>query len=237
MNAPPHPPAGMLKTAIAGTSVLADPAGLLAVPDAGILVASDLHFEKGSAWAAGGQLMPPYDTRATLKRLAAGIARHAPSTVIALGDSFHDLRAAGRMHADDTAALAALVASVSRWIWIEGNHDPAPPPQFGGEVHETVELAGLVFRHEPTEGEARGEIAGHLHPAAKIRRNGRALRRRCFATDGSRLIMPAFGAFTGGLNVCDDAFARCFGRVPDALVMGRDRVWPVSARACVGDRL
>ena len=154
MSAPLHPPAGMLKTAIAGTPVLADPAGLLAVPDAGILVASDLHFEKGSAWAAGGQLMPPYDTRATLKRLAAGIARHTPSTVIALGDSFHDLRAAGRMHADDTAALAALVASVSRWIWIEGNHDPAPPPQFGGEVHETVELAGLVFRHEPTEGEA-----------------------------------------------------------------------------------
>lgn len=235
MSAPPPPPAGMLKTAIAGVTVIADPAGLLVVPEAGVLVVSDLHFEKGSAWAAGGQLMPPYDTRATLKRLAAGIVRHRPQTVIALGDSFHDPRAAGRMHADDTATLVAMVSGVSRWIWIEGNHDPAPPPQFGGEVHETVALAGLVFRHEPAEGEARGEIAGHLHPAAKIRRNGRALRRRCFATDGTRLVMPAFGAFTGGLNVCDDAFARCFGGTPDALVMGRERVWPVAASSCVGD--
>ena len=237
MNAPPSPPADLLKTVIADVTVLADPAGLLVVPEAGLLVVSDLHFEKGSAWAAGGQLMPPYDTRATLKRLAAGIVRHRPQTVIALGDSFHDLRAGDRMHGDDTATLAAMVSGVSRWIWIEGNHDPAPPPQFGGEVHETVELAGLVFRHEPTEGEARGEIAGHLHPAAKVRRNGRALRRRCFATDGSRLVMPAFGAFTGGLNIRDDAFLRCFGGTPDALVMGRDRVWPVAGGSCVGDRL
>ncbi|WP_300544438.1 ligase-associated DNA damage response endonuclease PdeM [Maricaulis sp.] len=228
-----HP--GHLATRIHTTPVLADPAGLLVLPDHAVLVVSDLHFEKGSSFAPAGQLIPPYDTRSTLKRLAAGLDRHKPHTVIALGDSFHDRRADTRMHAGDAGTLAAMVKSVARWIWIEGNHDPAPPPQFGGAVHDVVELAGLVFRHEPTEGETPGEIAGHLHPCAKVRRNGRSLRARCFATDGTRLIMPAFGAYTGGLNVRDAAFARCFGRVPDALVMGRSKVWPVAGARCVGD--
>lgn len=218
------------------TAVLADPDGVLVVPEAGLLVVSDLHFEKGSSFAAKGQMLPPYDTRTTLRRLGEAIDRHQPQTVIALGDSFHDLRADQRMHGVDAGTLADLVRRLDRWIWIEGNHDPAPPPQFGGEVLHEVELAGLVFRHEPTEGEAPGEIAGHLHPCAKVRRRGRSLRNRCFATDGQRLILPAFGAFTGGLNVCDDAFSRCFGRTPDALIMGRDRVWPVAAKACVPDR-
>lgn len=226
---------GDLHTSIAGTPALADPAGLLVLPEASVLVVSDLHFEKGSAYAPGGQLLPPYDTRSTLSRLAAGITRHRPQTVIALGDSFHDLGADSRMHAEDAAALAALVAATGRWIWIEGNHDPAPPPHFGGEVRETLELVGLIFRHQPTEGAAPGEIAGHLHPCAKVRRNGRSLRARCFATDGTRLVMPAFGAYTGGLNVRDAAFVRCFGDVPDALVMGKSRVWPVAGSACVGD--
>jgi hypothetical protein len=228
-----HP--GHLETRIHATRILADPAGLLVLPDHAVLVVSDLHFEKGSSFAPGGQLVPPYDTRTTLARLAAGIARHRPETVIALGDSFHDRRADTRMHDTDAARLADMVASVATWIWIEGNHDPAPPLHFGGEVHHIVERAGLVFRHEPTEGGATGEIAGHLHPVARVRRNGRSLRARCFATDGTRLIMPAFGAYTGGLNVRDAAFARCFGRTPNALVMGKSRVWPVAGARCVGD--
>ncbi|WP_238934567.1 ligase-associated DNA damage response endonuclease PdeM [Maricaulis parjimensis] len=218
------------------TLVLADPDGVLVVPEVGLLVVSDLHFEKGSSFAVGGQMLPPYDTRTTLRRLAEAIERHQPRTVIALGDSFHDTRADQRMHDEDAATLCALVNRLERWIWIEGNHDPAPPPQFGGEVTDEIELAGLVFRHEPTEGAAPGEVAGHLHPCAKVRRKGRSVRNRCFATDGTRLILPAFGAYTGGLNVCDDAFTRCFGGTPDAMIMGRDRVWPVAAKACVPDR-
>jgi len=229
---------GSFKTAIAGITVMADPDGVLVVPDAGVLVVSDLHFEKGSSYGAGGQLLPPYDTRTTLRRLAAALARYRPHTVIALGDSFHDFAADARMDGADADRLAELVAGTGRWIWIEGNHDPVPPPQFGGEVMHALDLAGLHFRHEPTPADislARGEIAGHLHPVAKVRGKGRALRRRCFATTGTRLIMPAFGAYTGGLNIRDIAYAKCLGRTPDALIMGRDKVWPVSGEVCVGD--
>ncbi|WP_417487804.1 ligase-associated DNA damage response endonuclease PdeM [Maricaulis sp.] len=219
-----------------GQAAIADFDGVLVLPELGTLVVSDLHFEKGSSYGARGQMLPPYDTRTTLRRLAAAIDRHAPDTVIALGDSFHDRLADRRMDGADAEQLAVLVAGVSRWIWIEGNHDPAPPPQFGGEVLHGLELGTLVLRHEPTEGPAPGEIAGHLHPCARVRGRGRSVRARCFATDGSRLIMPAFGAYTGGLNILDPAFERCFGQVPDALVMGRSRVYPVGARSCVRDR-
>ena len=222
---------------LAGITAFADRSGALVLPSASTLIVSDLHFEKGSAFAVKGQMLPPYDTRTTLRQLAAVIAHHLPDTVIALGDSFHDLGADGRMHDADAETLQRLVSSVSRWIWIEGNHDPAPPPRFGGEIRETVEHAGLTFRHEPTEGTAPGEVAGHLHPCAKVRRSGRSVRARCFATDGERLVMPAFGAFTGGLNVRDDAFSRCFGTTPDALVLGRSRVYPVAGKTCVADRI
>ncbi|WP_300554927.1 ligase-associated DNA damage response endonuclease PdeM [Maricaulis sp.] len=221
---------------LSGTRVLADAEGVLIVPGEATLIVSDLHFEKGSAYAAGGQLLPPYDTRATLKRLASAIERHAPERVIALGDSFHDLGAAGRMAGDDIAAIKALVAGLDDWVWIEGNHDPQPPEELGGRTAHTLQLGALVLRHEPLEALAPGEIAGHLHPCAKVRGRGRAVRRRCFATDGRRLIMPAFGAYTGGLNICDAAFQACFGRVPDALVMGRDAVHAIAARQCVPDR-
>lgn len=221
---------------LAGTRVLADAEGVLLVPGAATLIVSDLHFEKGSAYAAGGQMLPPYDTRATLKRLGEAIERHAPERVIALGDSFHDLGAAGRMAADDVAAIQAMVASIDDWVWIEGNHDPQPPEELGGRTAHTLQLGDLVLRHEPREVPAPGEIAGHLHPCAKVRGRGRAVRRRCFATDGQRLIMPAFGAYTGGLNIRDEAFLSCFGRVPDALVMGRDAVHAIAAGNCVPDR-
>jgi len=221
---------------LAGARAIADPDGVLILPDSDTLIVSDLHFEKGSSFGMGGQMLPPYDTRTTLRRLADAISRHRPQSLIALGDSFHDRLADRRMDGADAERLADLVASVSRWVWIEGNHDPAPPPQFGGEVRHTLEINGLVLRHEPTEGAAPGEIAGHLHPCAKVRGQGRSVRARCFATDGQRLIMPAFGAYTGGLNICDPAFARCFGATPGALVMGRARVYPVAAKSCVPDR-
>ncbi len=217
-------------------AALADAAGVLILPDCSTLIVSDLHFEKGSAYAARGQLIPPYDTRSTLRRLGECIARHRPARVIALGDSFHDLGADGRMDTDDAARLQALVASVEDWVWIEGNHDPAPPPRFGGTIMHELTAGALTLRHLPAECTAPGEIAGHLHPCAKVRGKGRAVRARCFATDGTRLVMPAFGAFSGGLNVCDAAFERCFGATPDALMLGTDTVYPVSAAKLVPDR-
>jgi DNA ligase-associated metallophosphoesterase len=219
-----------------GVSAEAGADGALFLPGQNALIVSDVHFEKGSAYARRGQMLPPYDTRENLRRLSESITARQPDLVIALGDSFHDATADNRMDPDDVATLQALVRSVGDWVWIEGNHDPAPSPRFGGQVMHTLALAGLQLRHEPTEGPCPGEVAGHLHPCARLKGRGRSLRARCFATDGSRLIMPAFGAFTGGLNICDRAFARCFDGVPDALVMGRDRVYPVAGRKCVADR-
>ncbi|WP_417497026.1 ligase-associated DNA damage response endonuclease PdeM [Maricaulis sp.] len=221
---------------IHGLAARADAAGVLVLPASATLIVSDLHFEKGSAYAARGQLIPPYDTRSTLRRLGEAIARHRPDRVIALGDSFHDLGADGRMDETDAAALQALVASVADWVWIEGNHDPAPPPRFGGTILHELAIGPLTLRHLPFEGPAPGEIAGHLHPCARVRGKGRSVRARCFATDGARLVMPAFGAFAGGLNVCDGAFGRCFGATPDVLMMGVEAVYPVRAAKLVPDR-
>lgn len=213
-----------------GEAVTPDLTGALFLPAHRTLIVADLHFEKGSAYAERGQMLPPYDTRATLLKLSAAMARHRPETVVALGDSFHDLRADGRMGDGDADMLSRLVGSVARWVWIEGNHDPEPPARFGGEVSPVRELGSLTLRHEPTEGDAPGEIAGHLHPCAKVRGNGRSVRARCFATDGRRMVLPSFGAFTGGLSVRDAAFARVFGDCPDGWVIGRSSVYPVAAR-------
>ncbi len=219
---------------IAGEHLLADPSGALWHEGARALVVADLHFEKGSAYAARGQFLPPYDTAATLARLAALILRYAPKLVIALGDSFHDARAGERMAACDFQALSALMQG-RQWIWIAGNHDPAIPSGLG-ELQDEFGTGSLTFRHEPREGESHGEIAGHLHPAARVVSPSGSLRRRCFVSDGIRCILPAFGAFTGGLNIRDKAFAPLFGARPVlAHVLGRDRVYLVSARQCVGD--
>lgn len=221
---------------LAGVRVLADVDGALVLPDSQTLVVSDLHFEKGSSYAATGQLLPPYDSRTTLRRLGALIAHYTPRQVIALGDSFHDLAAEARMDAHDRAALQALVGRVEDWVWIEGNHDPHPPAHLGGRVRHTLEMQGLRFRHEPLEGDHPGEIAGHLHPCAKVSGQGRSVRRRCFALGPDRLILPAFGAYTGGLNVCDAAFGVVFGQRPDVVILGRDKLYPVSARRLLPDR-
>ena len=147
-----------------------------------------------------GVLLPPYDTVATLSRLAAVIARHDPRMVIALGDSFHDRRAHERLSDADRDALSAMQARRD-WIWISGNHDPALPPDLGGVVASEVAIGPIAFRHEPTG--AAGEIAGHLHPKARVATRGRSMERRCFACDGERAVMPAFGAYTGGLSIRD----------------------------------
>jgi uncharacterized protein len=210
-----------------GETLLLDPAGALWWPAERTLVFADMHFEKGSAYARSGQMLPPYDTRTTLARMEMLIARHAPSRVIALGDSFHDRDAANRLDGYERDVLVRL-GGVAEWIWISGNHDPAPPSWLGGKIAEEIAIGGLVFRHEPSLSPAQGEIAGHLHPCKSITRRGRSLRRRCFVSDRTRLVMPAFGAYAGGLDVRDCAVRALFGESFLAYLLGTRRVYAVA---------
>ncbi|QWG20725.1 ligase-associated DNA damage response endonuclease PdeM [Bradyrhizobium sediminis] len=215
---------------VAGATLVADLSGALFWEEQGLLVVSDLHLEKGSSFATRGVLLPPYDTAATLGRLAGVIARHDPRMVIALGDSFHDRDAHDRLSATDRDVLTGLQARRD-WIWISGNHDPALPSGLGGVVAEEVAIGPIMFRHEPSG--ALGEIAGHLHPKARVSARGRSMERRCFACDGERAVMPAFGAYTGGLSIRDEAFAKIFG-TPGfmAHVLGDNRLHAIAASRC-----
>jgi DNA ligase-associated metallophosphoesterase len=220
--------------AVAGVELAADAAGALYWPERGLLAVADLHLEKGSSFARRGVLLPPYDTAATLARLAALIVRYAPRMVVALGDSFHDGRGPARLADVDRATLKGLQRGRD-WIWITGNHDPEPAEGIGGRFLASFTQGGLTFRHEPTEG-GTAEIAGHLHPMARVARRGRAVSRRCFAADGIRVVMPAFGAYAGGLNVRHRAFARLFSTLSfTAHMLGERRVYPVAAKHCRAD--
>ncbi|MCT7374484.1 ligase-associated DNA damage response endonuclease PdeM [Chelativorans sp. EGI FJ00035] len=217
-----------VEIAVAGEGAVCDPSGALYLPADRLLVVSDLHLEKGSSYARRGSMLPPYDTAATLKRLAAVIDRHRPAAVVSLGDSFHDAGGAGRMPEAFRERLLALMAG-RQWYWISGNHDPLPPEGLPGHWVEELAVGSLIFRHEPSQGEAEGEIAGHLHPGARIVRRGRSVRRACFASDGARLVMPAFGSLTGTLNVLDRAFAGLFRREAlTAYMLGAERVYPIT---------
>jgi uncharacterized protein len=215
---------------VAGVTLIADLSGALFWEEQSLLVVSDLHLEKGSSFATRGVLLPPYDTAATLGRLSVVIARHDPRMVIALGDSFHDRNAHHRLSAPDRDAIASLQARRD-WIWISGNHDPVLPSDLGGVVAGEVAVGGIAFRHEPTG--AAGEIAGHLHPKARVATRGRSMERRCFACDGMRAVMPAFGAYTGGLSIRDAAFSKIFG-TPGfvAHVLGDNSLHTIAASRC-----
>ncbi len=186
-----------------------DPRGILYLPSYRTLVVSDLHLEKGSFFAKRGMMLPPYDTLATLTLLKTIIDDYQPSCVISLGDSFHDCQGASRL-ADEASGLLRQMMKSRQWLWIEGNHDPVHPAGLEGESMAQFRLGGLIFRHEPLAGDNPGEVSGHLHPAAKIIRQGRSVRRSCFVNNGRRLIMPAFGTYTGSLNVLDKAFRGLF---------------------------
>ena len=220
--------------AVAGTTLIADPAGALFWPDEKLLVVADLHLEKGSSFAARGMLLPPYDTATTLALLGRVIARYAPRLVIALGDSFHDGGGPARVMPQDRATLAGLQQGRD-WVWIAGNHDPDPAQDVGGVFAKSVSLGPLTFRHEPTHGMADGEIAGHLHPSARVSQRGRAVTRKCFAADDRRMVMPAFGAYTGGLNIRDRAFMQVFGALAfTAHLIGERRLYAFAAARCLG---
>ncbi|VXC10198.1 ligase-associated DNA damage response endonuclease PdeM [Brevundimonas sp. G8] len=229
---------GSLSVRIAGEACVLRCSGAIWVPAHGALIVADLHLEKGSAFAVRGQLLPPYDSRATLDKLEAEIAELDPAMVVLLGDSFHDTKAIPRMAAEDRARLDRL-ASGRDWLWLEGNHDREAlnrsmardadtAARLPGRIVGDMALGPLRLTHEPepltAHDDRRGEVAGHLHPAAKVAAYGRGVRRPCFVTDGSRIVLPAFGAFTGGLNVRDPAIADLFAAPPLAAALGRDRV-------------
>ena len=213
-----------------GKSFVADISGALYWPGEKALLVADLHLEKGSSAASKGRMLPPYDTRETLMKLAEAIDRHAPEVVIALGDSLHDRGAADRIEHDDLRVLAMLQEG-RRWIWVTGNHDPEIAPVLGGTVRDGLTLSGITLRHAPRQARVTHEIAGHLHPAARVSLHGHTIRRPCFLGNGRRLILPAFGAYTGGLNVLDAAFEPLFG--PDGLnviLLGQEGLYPIATR-------
>lgn len=219
-----------------GTALLADPSGAVFWPEERLLAVSDLHLEKASSYARRGQFLPPYDTRATLERLARVIQRYRPARVACLGDSFHDGEAAERLCAQDRDQLRRMVQA-HQWIWIAGNHDPAPPAELGGIVQSEIRIGALALRHQPENGDLPfGDVCGHFHPKAAVSARGRRVSAPCFVTDGRRMVMPAFGAFTGGLNIRAAAFTTVFGALSfRAHMLGVTRLYAVEAMRCLPD--
>ncbi|MEM6712275.1 MAG: ligase-associated DNA damage response endonuclease PdeM [Pseudomonadota bacterium] len=227
------------RISLMGTALIADRSGALYWPDEAMLIVSDLHLEKGSSFARFRQHLPPYDTMATLQQLSLMMGTYNPKRVLCLGDSVHDRAAWDRLSNEDRARLVGLCQSVEDWIWIAGNHDPDPPAGVPGTSLDTLRLQNITFRHEPGGelAEDEGEVAGHLHPAARVIGKGGSTRRPAFAHDGTRLIMPAFGAYAGGLCLSAQPFKSLFERSTfKASVCGRSRVFTVPGNRILGWR-
>ena len=211
--------------ALGGQAAALDLTGAMYLPEHDALLVADLHFEKGSSFARRGMMLPPYDTRETLTALSEAVFRFDPRTVVALGDSFHDVRGPERLDRADRDAISRLQAG-REWIWVTGNHDHTLPGHIGGTVTAEIEVAGLTLRHEPVV-DGGAELAGHLHPVGKVAMRGRSVRRRCFVTDGTRCLLPAFGAYAGGLNVCDAVFKPLFPNAFTAHLIGDGRLFAI----------
>ena len=210
-----------------GEAFVASLSGALYAPHLGALLVADLHLEKGSAYARSGQFLPPYDSQQTLDLLAADIAAFKPQQVICLGDSFHDIDGASRMTPEVADRLSQMIKA-QEWLWLTGNHDPEIADYLGGDRCETITIAAtsnsIVLCHEPEGANSTDpgfEICGHLHPVARIPARGRILRRKCFVLAQSRIIMPSYGSYTGGLELCDEAFAPYISQGDKLLVIGR----------------
>ncbi|MFC3028979.1 MULTISPECIES: ligase-associated DNA damage response endonuclease PdeM [Roseomonadaceae] len=215
---------------IAGQRLMLDPAGFLVWPAEKLLAVADLHLEKGSSFAAAGRFLPPYDTRETLERLALGLRRWKPRRLVLLGDSFHDRHGCARLPPADCAALTRMLAGLEEVVWVLGNHDPEPPVGLAGIAAEEWRLGPFTFRHiaQPAamgKPVPPGEISGHFHPKASMPTRAGSVTRPCFMTDGRRMMLPAFGAYTGGLDLRDPAIAGLFPRGGRAFLLGPDRLY------------
>lgn len=220
----------MVPFSFSGHRLLALPQGALFWPSRKALLVADLHFEKASWFARFGQMLPPYDSMATLADLDALVAATGAAELWCLGDSFHDGEGAERLP-DDARALLDRLTSQLRWVWISGNHDPALAPEIGGERRVEAEVDGLLLRHEADPEESRPELSGHFHPKLRVRLRGKHVSRRCFVAAERKLILPAFGALTGGLDAAHPEIARAVGGAAEALVPVNDRLlrFPLAA--------
>jgi uncharacterized protein len=220
----------MVPFSFAGETFAATAAGGLYWPSQRALLVADLHLEKASWFARLGQFLPPYDSHATLTALAGEVERSGAERVYCLGDSFHDAFGCDRLPQNARALLLELTSSFD-WIWIIGNHDPGFADRCGGDIEDEVELGRIVLRHEAERSEPRPEISGHFHPKLRLTLKGRQVSRRCFVVSDTKLIMPAFGALTGGLDAHHPEILRSVGGDAAALVPVSDRLlrFPLAA--------
>ncbi|MFL6861394.1 MAG: ligase-associated DNA damage response endonuclease PdeM [Allosphingosinicella sp.] len=220
----------MVRFSFCGRELLALPAGALFWPARRALLVADLHLEKASWFARLGQMLPPYDSVATLSELTALAAATGAAEIWCLGDSFHDRHGCDRLSARAREMLTQLT-SETRWTWIAGNHDPGIADHCGGDVVDEAEVDGLLLRHEADPAETRPELSGHFHPKLRISHRGRQVSRRCFVATASKLILPAFGALTGGLDAHHPEIVRAVGPRAEALVPVADRLlrFPIAA--------
>ena len=220
----------MVRLSFSGHELMALPQGALFWPARQALLVADLHLEKASWFARFGQMLPPYDSIATLADLTAIAATTGAQEIWCLGDSFHDRHGCERLPAQAREMLNQLTASV-RWTWITGNHDAGFADHCGGEIADESEVDGLILRHEADPAETRPELSGHFHPKLRITHRGRRVSRRCFVATASKLILPAFGSLTGGLDAWHPEIVRAVGRDAQALVPVADRLlkFPIAA--------
>ena len=220
----------MVPFSFAGHDFLATPEGALYWPAQSALLVADLHLEKASWFARLGQMLPPYDSIATLSALERDIDRSGATRLYCLGDSFHDRFGCDRLPADARAILTSMTEVVD-WVWITGNHDAGFIDHCGGRIAEEVELDGVVLRHEAIQGDPTPEMSGHFHPKLRLAMKGRSVSRRCFVASATKLILPAYGTLTGGLDAHHPEILKKVGPGASALVPVTDRLlrFPIAA--------
>ena len=220
----------MVPFSFAGETFSATPDGALFWPSQQALLVADLHLEKASWFARFGQFLPPYDSHATLSELTAVVERTGASRLYCLGDSFHDRFGCDRLPTNARELLEDLTQRLD-WTWIVGNHDPGFADHCGGALADEIEVAGIVLRHEAVRDEPRPEMSGHYHPKLRLQLKGRRVSRRCFVISRTKMILPAFGSLTGGLDAHHPEILGSVGNEAAALVPVSDRLlrFPLAA--------
>ncbi|MEG3155947.1 ligase-associated DNA damage response endonuclease PdeM [Sphingomonas sp. RB1R13] len=220
----------MVPASFAGHDFLASGDGALSWPAQNALLVADLHLEKASWFARLGQFLPPYDSLATLTMLARDIDHSGATTLYCLGDSFHDRFGCDRLPDDARALLTELTSKID-WVWITGNHDAGFVDHCGGRIEEELTVDGIALRHEAVVGDPTPEISGHFHPKLRLHMKGRNVSRRCYVASETKLILPAYGALTGGLDAHHPEILKKVGAGASALVPAAGRLlrFPIAA--------